>query len=61
VTEEEWINEANRIALEFVQDDDDLGLMMLDQADSYWFESYDEGLTPQQALDRLIKILKGEQ
>jgi hypothetical protein len=57
--QQEWFDEAQKIANDFVQNDTDLGLLMLDCSQSYWDRCFDDGLTPQQALDKLIKRLQG--
>ena len=38
-----------------MQDDDDLGYFMLEHSDHFWEQCFDEGLSPRQALDLLIK------
>ena len=53
-----WIDEVQEIVCNFVQNDDDLGELMLDHSEQYWDECFDEGLTPQQALDGFVKILQ---
>ena len=57
--EQAWFDEAQKIACEFIQDDETLGMLMLDRAQHYWEQCFDDGLTPQQALDRLIALLSG--
>lgn len=54
-----WFDEAQKITCEFVQDDETLGVTMLDAANRYWEQSFFDGLTPREALDRLIKHLSG--
>jgi uncharacterized UBP type Zn finger protein len=57
---QEWINEVQQIVCDFVanDDDDDLGELMLDHSERYWDDSFGEGLTPQQALDRFISHMQ---
>jgi len=59
MTEQEWFDEAQKIACAFVQNDEELGMLMLDRANHYWEQSYFDGLSPQQALDKLINHLQG--
>jgi hypothetical protein len=60
VTERQaWFDEAQKITCAFVQDDEKLGMLMLDGSPRYWDQSFEEGLTPQQALDRLVDRLSG--
>jgi hypothetical protein len=54
-----WFDEVQKLALTFVQNDNELGELMLDRSPLYWDRCFDDGLTPQQALDRLIKHLQG--
>jgi len=61
MTEQEWFDEAQKITCEFVQNDETIGMMMLDCSTHYWEQSFDDGLTPRQALDKLISLLSGEQ
>jgi hypothetical protein len=57
LTEEQWYDEIHKITREFVQGDDDLGMLLLDGSPCHWDRSYEEGLTPQQALDELVGSL----
>lgn len=59
MTEQAWFDEAQKIACEFVQNDETLGMLMLDGSSHYWDQCFDDGLTPQQALDKLIGRLSG--
>jgi hypothetical protein len=49
-----WIDEVQKITCEFVQNDQALGEFMLDHSEWYWEECFEEGMTPQQALDDFI-------
>jgi hypothetical protein len=60
MTEQAWFDEAQKITCEFVQSDEALGMRMLDCSNDYWEQSFFDGLTPQQALDRLISYLSGD-
>jgi hypothetical protein len=55
-----WIDEVQKIVCKFVQNDEDLGMLMLDGSPRYWDQCFEDGLTPQQALDRYISRLSGE-
>jgi hypothetical protein len=57
MTEQAWFDEAQKIACDFVQNDQDLGELMLDHCAWYWEECFEEGLTPQQALNDFIDRL----
>lgn len=52
-----WLDKMQEIACDFVQDDDELGELMLDHCEWYWEECFEEGLTPQQALEEFIHKL----
>jgi hypothetical protein len=52
--EQAWINEVQKIVGEFVQNDHDLGELMLDHSQPYWDACFYDGLTPQQALDEFL-------
>lgn len=56
-----WIDEVQKITCAFVQNDSDLGMRMLDDAQRYWDHCFEAGLTPQQALDKLIRLLQGKE
>jgi hypothetical protein len=56
---QQWINEVQKITCEFVQNDEHLGMLMLDGSHRYWDQCFENGLTPQQALDKFIKQLSG--
>lgn len=56
--DQEWVDEVQRIVSEFVQNDHDLGELMLDRSEYYWEQCFEDGLTPQQALDRCIRSLE---
>lgn len=59
MTDQEWFDETQKITRAFVQDDQELGELMLDRCERYWDRSFEDGLSPQQALDRLISVLQG--
>jgi hypothetical protein len=54
-----WIDEVQKIVCEFSQNDQDLGELMLDHSARYWDECFEDGLTPQQSLDKLVRRLSG--
>jgi hypothetical protein len=57
-SEQVWIDEVQLIVSEFVQNDNDLGKLMLDHSSHYWADCFAKGLTPRQALDGYIKRLQ---
>jgi hypothetical protein len=56
--EQAWFDETQRIVCEFVQNDNELGELMLDHSPHYWEECFDKGFTPQAALNGFFKILE---
>lgn len=55
---EPWANETQELVLDFVGDDDKLAMQMLDCATRFWERAFDDGLTPQEAFEKLKTILK---
>lgn len=55
-SQQNWYDEINKIAHAFVQNDQELGELLLDHCN--WDSQFDRGLTPQQALDEWIKTLE---
>lgn len=53
--EQAWLDEVQKIVCTFVQNDVELGELMLDHSERYWNDCLEKGLTPQEALDRFPK------
>jgi hypothetical protein len=53
-----WVDEVQEIVCEFVQNDAELGELMLDHCQGYWDKCFYDGLTPRQALNGFIDDLK---
>jgi hypothetical protein len=57
-----WNDEVQEIVFDFIDEDNEdhevLGELMLDRSEQYWEQSFFEGLTPQQALDRFALQLQ---
>jgi hypothetical protein len=56
--QQSWVDEVQQIVSTFVQNDHELGELMLDHSERYWDQCFTEGLSPQQAADRFITTLK---
>jgi hypothetical protein len=50
-----FFDDVQKIVSVFVQNDEDLGELLLDYSQDYWDDCYDKGLTVQQGLDRFLK------
>lgn len=54
---QQWIDEVQKIVKEFVQNDNELGELMLDRSERFWDECFREGLSPKHSLNRFIARL----
>jgi hypothetical protein len=52
-----WSDQIQILVSHFVQNDNELGEMLLDHMPNYWEACFDKGLTPQQAVDDCINNL----
>lgn len=55
---ETWENEVQRIVCDFVQDDEELGTLLLEHSEPYWMRCCAKGWTPQRALDFVVGELQ---
>jgi hypothetical protein len=55
---ERWFTTARELTCEFIQNDAELGQIMLEYCDHYWQQYYENGLSPQDALTALIYCMQ---